>query len=82
MNDISYIKNDLMDIILMMEIRKAAVSAIAHGGVVSEYVDGFRVDCGSVDSDLVSRRIARDVKGVVVAKISDKILSVSRVGRR
>ena len=83
MNDVSSIKNDLLGIILVMEVRKAAISAIAHGGVVScDSSNGITVDCGCADGDLVSRRIASEVRGVVVAKISDKILKVNRVGRR
>jgi hypothetical protein len=83
MNDVNAIKNDLLGIILMMEVRKAAISALAHGGVISgDSSNGITVDCGCADGDLVGRRIAKDVKDVVVAKISDKILRVSRVGRR
>ena len=82
MNDISSIKSELVDAVFMMEIRRAAISAIAHGGsVVASEGQSFKVDCGKADIDMVSRRIGGSVANAAVEKISDRILSVRQRSR-
>ena len=82
MNDLGDIEGELRKAVLMMEVRRASISAIANGGSVVSDSDGVRVDCGRASSELVSRRISSQVKSVMVDRISDKILNVRFASRR